>query len=420
MWLRRLTLLAIQLVIFLVLAEVAAVAVSYFETGALFYTHRPEYPVFGEAERGELSADALHPYFGPIHRVGVRGRTNAIGFDSPYDYPFERANPRQYIIGIFGGSVGWYFCDRGVAQMVAGLRAAPELAGRDIVPLCFAHEGYKQPQQLLVLAYFLSLGQQFDLVVNLDGFNEAALGAANNDRGRDISMPSPMHLDPLINVIDRSTLTAKAIESLAAISHDKERLNALAKRVRNTHSAFLGFAFGKYYEYTRHQYEAEIARFAQVSAAPATNASMIQLTPPVHRRDGDRLYADIAAEWESASLLMHDMLHARNVPYVHVLQPNQYASHHAFGADEARIALNPASPFKLPVERGYPALRDAGSRLAKRVAFFDASSLFDSVREPVYEDDCCHYNQRGNALLGAFVAIKVREVLRGTASPTAR
>ena len=412
MWLRRLTLLAIQLVIFLVLAEVAALALHYFDTGALFYTHRRAYPVFGETERGELSADALHPYFGPIHRVGVRGRTNAIGFDSPYDYPFERANPRQFIIGIFGGSVGWYFCDRAVPRMVADLRTAPELAGRDIVTLCFAHEGYKQPQQLLVLTYFLTLGQQFDLVVNLDGFNEAALGSSNNDRGRDISMPSPMHLDPLINVIDRSTLTPRAIDSLSDIGHYKERLNALAGRVRQTHSAFLGFAYGKYYEYTQHQYEAEIARFAQVSAAPATNASMIQLTPPVHRRDGDRLYTDIAAEWESASLLMHDMLHARNVPYVHVLQPNQYASHHVFSADEARVAQNPASPFRLPAERGYPALRDAGSRLATRIRFFDATTLFDNVSEPVYVDDCCHYNQRGNDLIGAFVAARVREVLR--------
>ena len=412
LWTRRLTLLTTQAMIFLVLAEVAALACHFYDTGTLFYKHRREYPVFGETERGELSADALHPYFGPIHRVGVRGRTNAIGFDSPYDYPFDRTSPRQYIIGIFGGSVGWYFCDRAVPRMVADLRAAPELAGRDIVTLCFAHEGYKQPQQLLVLAYFLSLGQQFDLVLNLDGFNEAALGASNNDRGRDISMPSPLHLDPIINVIDRSTLTTRATYSLAAIGHYKERLNALSGRVRSTHSAFLGFAYGQYYEYTRHQYEAEIVRFAQVSASPATNASMIQLTPPVHQRDEGRLYTDIAAEWESASLLMHDMLQARDVRYVHVLQPNQYSSHHLFGTDEARVAVNPASPFKAAAERGYPALRDAGTRLAKRLAFFDATTLFDSVREPVYEDDCCHYNQRGNDLIGAFVAARVRDVLR--------
>ena len=41
------------------------------------------------------------------------------------------------------------------------------LDGREPVPLCFSHEGYKQPQQLLVLSYFLSLGQPFDLVINM-------------------------------------------------------------------------------------------------------------------------------------------------------------------------------------------------------------------------------------------------------------
>ena len=62
------------------------------------------------------------------------------------------------------------------------------------MPLCLSHEGYKQPQQLLVPTYFLSIGQVFDLVVNIDGFNEVALSSVNHQRGLDISMPSAMHL----------------------------------------------------------------------------------------------------------------------------------------------------------------------------------------------------------------------------------
>ena len=34
--------------------------------------------------------------------------------------------------------------------------------------------GYKQPQQLTTLAYLMSIGGQFDLVLNIDGFNEVA------------------------------------------------------------------------------------------------------------------------------------------------------------------------------------------------------------------------------------------------------
>src|SRR5690606_10565907 len=143
-----------------------------------------------ETARGELTGDALHPYFGPMHRPGVRAESNNFGFGSPYAFPYRRANDRQLLIGIFGGSVARFFCDQGIPRLTQVLERDPRYAGREIVPLCFAHEGYKQPQQLLVLAYFLSIGQELDLVLNIDGFNEVALGAYNYNQGRDISMPS--------------------------------------------------------------------------------------------------------------------------------------------------------------------------------------------------------------------------------------
>jgi len=40
--------------------------------------------------------------------------------------------------------------------------------------------GYKQPQQLLALAYFLSLGAEYDLIINLDGYNDIVLPVTDN------------------------------------------------------------------------------------------------------------------------------------------------------------------------------------------------------------------------------------------------
>ncbi len=40
--------------------------------------------------------------------------------------------------------------------------------------------GYKQPQQLLALAYFLSLGAEYDLIINLDGYNDIVLPITDN------------------------------------------------------------------------------------------------------------------------------------------------------------------------------------------------------------------------------------------------
>jgi hypothetical protein len=411
MWRVRAAAIAISIALFVVLAELLALFIYYVDTGRLFYTYRRTMPVITETAQGALTGDALHPYFGPIHRPGVRPETNNIGFGSPHRYPVARASNRQMLIGIFGGSVARQFCDRGAGRLVAAVRRGAKFAERDIVPLCFAHEGYKQPQQLLVLAYFLSIGQELDLAINIDGFNEVALGTYNNDRGRDFSMPSPIHIDPLINLVDRSTMTPAMVESLASINRHKQRLNALAGWMASNDIAFLNFAMERYYAWTAGRYRHELIRFGTLPSNPSVT-SLVQVTPALKPRDATSLYPDIAAHWAASSLLMKDMLAARSAGYVHVLQPNQYHTRRRFGADEARVALNDATPFKPPVERGYPALVAAGQGLRQQEQFFDATGIFDDEPLPVYEDDCCHYTQRGNDLLADFIAGRVLETVR--------
>ena len=54
-----------------------------------------------------------------------------------------------------------------------GLPGAP-----NVVTLGIA--GYKKTQQLLALAYFLSLGAEYDLIINLDGYNDIVLPITDN------------------------------------------------------------------------------------------------------------------------------------------------------------------------------------------------------------------------------------------------
>ena len=408
----RVTVVAVNVLLFLVLAEVAAVALYYVQQGSFFYTSDKAAPAsLPETARGELSGDVLHPYFGPIHRPGVRPETNNIGFGSKQPFPFSRTSDRQFLVGIFGGSVARAFCDRGTPRLVADLQRTTALANREIVPLCFSHEGYKQPQQLIVLAYFLSLGQQFDLVINIDGFNEVALGSRNDENGRDISMPSPIHIDPLLNLIDQATLTPERVQGLARISLYKERMNRLAERMRRSRIAAVHFALDRYYMITMNRYQEEVSRYDALPANPPTSSALL-LTPPVRKREGAAVFEDVAAGWASASLLMHDVLAARGVPYVHVLQPNQYFTRRRFGSEEARVALNSETPFKRAVEAGYPALERTAATLSSKEQFVDGTTAFDREPAPVYEDDCCHYTGRGYEILAEVIAAKVRGLNR--------
>ena len=417
---RALLVLVVNVVIFLVLAEVVALGAFYYQHGWLFYLdpYRPTIALLPDAAGGSLTSIGLHPYFGPTHRKGIpfdlppglegaggeNLATNNFGFPSRHDYPFVKDNDRQFIIGIFGGSVGEYFCRIGAPRLEDDLRRTAQFRDRDIVTLCFSHEGYKQPQQLLVLAYFLSIGQPFDMAVNIDGFNEVSLGAINDQYGWDISMPSHEHLGPLINLVDQATLTPAKLDALYRIAHDRARLNDIAGRTNRAWFASAEFVLRHYYQFVQRRYQRELVAFDQLPAK-AEGASLVQVTPKVRPRSGEVVFADIAAEWSAASLTMQQLLAARHVPYIHVLQPNQYYSTRAFGDAERKTAFNDASPFKAGAARGYPFLEKALEPGA-----LNGVHIFDAEPSPVYMDDCCHYTIQGNHLLADFVAREIASV----------
>jgi hypothetical protein len=106
-----------------------------------------------------------------------------------------------------------------------------------------------------------------------------------------------------------------------------------------------------------------------------------------------------------SSLLIDALLAGQGIAYVHALQPNQYYSHRKFGSDERAVAIQPASRWAGPAERGYPLLKKRMALLKERgVSVLDATAIFDEVREPIYTDPCCHYNQRGNEILADAIA----------------
>lgn len=424
--------LALGVAVFVACAELVALGAYFFETGRLFYAHPrtaaalPVTPADGLAPAVEV-----HPYFGFVHRPGgdfrdersellardglpsvlepgSRPRTNNFGFISPHAYPFAKTGGNQFVVGIFGGSVGMWFCQVGVPRLVERLAAHPFFRNREIVPLCFSYSGYKQPQLALVLAYFLSIGQSFDLVVNIDGFNDVALAPLNDARGLDISMPSVQHMEGLVNLVSRSTLTPDKLDALAAAFRHRVRLIDVSGRIERNRVAAIDLVLHAWYRWTIGRYERALARYDALPSSPEANA-LIELTPRVAPRNADRLYADIGTQWARSSVLMKEMLEQRGAAYVHLLQPNQYYTQRRFTDAEAARALTDRSPYKRGVEQGYPVLQAAARSVLQPggVSFFDATGVLDGEPAPVYLDDCCHYTLVGNRLLADFVAASI-------------
>jgi hypothetical protein len=372
--------------------------------GELFYlSTKPQFSI-GAAESAELITDfRLHPYFGYIGTPN-RGR-NGQGFRFPHDYPFPKTNERQYFIGVFGGSVAESFALHGSERLIQRLQEDPFFQKREIVMLNFGLGGYKQPQQLLILTYYLALGQTLDLVLNIDGFNEVALSNINYAQQVDISMPSVHHLAPLIGVIDQSTLTPAKVETLVQIQRAKTAANRVAASMNQAKLAAHYFVLKQLYKIWFNRYTNAKLAYEQLEAG-ASKTSMIYSYPANQAAtDPAALFQAIATEWVNASRLMNQLLQGKNIPYFHFLQPNQYYSKKVFSVREASQALNEQQPYRVGVEQGYPVLINTGKTLTPdQVNFYDMTAVFDQEAAAIYIDDCCHYNQLGNDLLAEFIA----------------
>ncbi len=135
-----------------------------------------------------LGNEVIHPYLGYVldselntRKRWVKGGREALDFGFVLEEPgiFHPPSPDRPVIAITGGSVAFRFGGS------AGRKLRDELLGdlpgleRAIV-VNLALPGYKQPQQLIALNYLLALGAHFDLVLNIDGFNEIALPPSEN------------------------------------------------------------------------------------------------------------------------------------------------------------------------------------------------------------------------------------------------
>jgi hypothetical protein len=234
-------------------------------------------------------------------------------------------------------------------------------------------------------------------------------------------MPSVMHMDPLTALINGASLTADSVESLAKVQSYRARVNRLADRVNHARSAALYLIWARLHTVAQRNYRAEVQRFDTTAGASTT--PLVRVTPKTRERQGADLWQDIAANWVRASVLMQEMLAARGVPYVHVLQPNQYFTTRPFSTEEAAVALAADSPFKPGAEQGYPYLERAiasGELARAGIVALDGVHLFDGERAPVYIDNCCHYTRRGYEILADAIATAVgQHVVAGArAGPT--
>ncbi|HEY9301465.1 MAG TPA: hypothetical protein VIQ31_34895 [Phormidium sp.] len=363
--------------------------------------------------------ERFHPFFGFIQKPSADFRpgfkVNNYGFISPYDYPLKKTKNNQFFIGVFGGSVASDYAIFQVQNQILPkyLKQLPGLKDKEFVILSFATGGYKQPQQLLILNYFLALGQELDMVVNIDGFNEVALSNLNNKNQVDLAMPSIQHIGPLANFANNS-LSTKAMQATLRIQENKTRINQGLSSLQHCSLAACDALISVYVQNLVNNYKTDVINFEQERTKQQKNDSVIYINTNKSVLQDSLAFEKMAGNWAKSSIFMHKVLSASNVPYFHILQPNQYyQTKRVFGEAEKQIAFNKETPYAKSVQIGYPALFKKFPNLEKNnINILNAVNVFDKNKEAVYVDSCCHYNKAGEVIFSNYVGRSILECLR--------
>lgn len=357
---------------------------------------------------------SVHPYVGYVETPGGESGVHAL-LGSPsvpineFGYideksPVQKRGADRVVVGITGGSVASYFAVLGTEVLEAELSKSPRFAGKRFVFVNLALGGYKQPQQLMTLSYLLSLGAEFDLILNIDGFNEVALYELEN-ASRHVFPAYPRNWAGRVGGAPQ--LGAARARMLVLLERRAELARGCS-RLPWRYSVLANLAWrlrdrrleAESYQATRRYYETQGHHIPYAVTGPRWDFD-----------DRQALYEFLADVWSHSSIQMDRLCAGNGIGYYHFLQPNQYlAGSKPMGQSERKAAIVPGHPYQAAVETGYPLLIRKGRELARQgVAYQDLTGAFADHPEPIYSDTCCHYHRIGYEIVARSIARAILE-----------
>jgi hypothetical protein len=370
--------------------------------GRLFVPAAPE-PAGRNPEAAPVDAHmelTIHPYLGFEVDVGCSY------VDDEYQRLRSGASKDEFEIVIVGGSVAALFggYDARTHAFRDAVSADPRFAGHTVRVLNFGRGAYKEPQQVNFVAYLFALGFKPDVVIDIDGFNEAALACENRRQGSNPIFPS---VAQWAHLCSSGSSNREAVDRLRKLRASQRSLEAWAAALARWHLdrfAILGKPVLHHMYSLRRRIAAETHDYTQYVAehdeSARTRGPNFEGGPPT------AVLASVEC-WKQCSRSLADMCRARGVVYVQFLQPTGLdAGSKPLTAHEKECT--PSGPgWTNGVAIGYPRFRAAAKEFHDLgVDFVDASMLFEHATDEIYYDPC-HYGDRGNELLAARVAAEL-------------
>ncbi|GJL83392.1 MAG: hypothetical protein DHS20C01_30260 [marine bacterium B5-7] len=358
-------------------------------------------PAAGNNRDAKYLQEILHPYMGYVvdyHDLECPG----YGFCDRKMKKFKNApltpkGPDDFIVAVFGGSVAYqtimvsshgYFEEK--------LKTLPGLKDKNIIVHTIALGGFKQPQQLMALNWFLSLGASFDMVISLDGFNEVALPPAEN---------VAVGVYPLFPRMWQNRVSkTRDLDLLALYGRIEFYADQRARRAKRLNKSIWRYSPLRniIWKARDRRLESRISDdqlSAQSYKARDRHIQPLVVTGPDFKygiKDKE-LFVTLADNWAHSARQMHNVSEGQGIQYFHFLQPNQYVEGSKPMSDaERKSAFVETHPYRHGVVNGYSLLSERGRELiAEGVKFLDLTDIFKNNEDLLYIDACCHLNSEG-------------------------
>lgn len=347
-----------------------------------------------------FEGSGVHPYLGYTRESDPKDRQN-FGFRRVLS-PTGSGEPIRIVI--VGGSVAEDFYRYTIrnAQWLPLLRTVPGFEQASFEHILLGLRGFKEPQQLQAVAYYLALGGNIDVLINIDGFNEVTLSKILQETGTFAAYP--FHWRAFTN----SQPSPAQLLLLGEIEQQKEKrrgLASLATRLRYSVAASTLWHFtDRYLEKGLESRRAELAKQDAEAESYFRNG-------PVEALEGQDVATFMTAVWARSSRQIAALAKENHFRYYHFLQPNQYVpGSKKLSELELRERYDAKSAIAEHVRTGYPLLLAAGRDLVfEKGLFRDLTPTFRDVDETVYSDAICHLNGLGNTLLAREIVATLKE-----------
>lgn len=363
----------------------------------------------------------LHPYVG-FTVDGHRRKPDCVSksFKECYsrikvdtDRAFAKRDADTLIVGFVGGSFADGTANRHRSGVVAkSFRALPIFSDKsNIIIYNLSAGAYKQPQQLMQTAYFMALGAEFDILINLDGFNEIG-GSYYGWRDSNLHPAFPKSWNHRVS----SSLSKEYLLTYAKkdeYTNTRKKYAEIVSKFPFRWSPTVNFTWqiaDNHFANLIEQKNTEIASTGKVD--PSQRDFALEALGPDYDINSFADLADYSADlWARSSLSLRALAEGNGARYFHFLQPNQYIDGAKILSDEEkRIAVVKTGGYGNVYKQGYPYILTRAAELKKEgINYHDLTYMFKDDSDTLYVDNCCHLNPKGYDLVVREIVSKIGE-----------